>query len=134
MRISDWSSDVCSSDLYDIVESNRPTNDPENVLNTVQTGEIRSRGFELEGAVAVADDFLVTAAYSHNDATVTESNFAPEVGQRLSDVPRDTAAGWGTKRIHGGDEKGRRRGGSRSDARRVRDEGGGTRERWGHGS
>lgn len=90
---------LVTANVYDIVESNRPTNDPENVLNTVQTGEIRSRGFELEGAYAVADDFLVTAAYSHIDAEVTKSNFAPEVGQRLSDVPRDLASLWGTKTL-----------------------------------
>src|SRR3546814_18066008 len=90
MRISDWSSDVCSSDLisyseafqpvaglnrngvpfiptrgrqydggikwqpqrgmlltatyYDIVEANRQTNDPDNPLDTYQTGEIKSKG------------------------------------------------------------------------------------------
>jgi len=88
---------LVTASVYDIVESNRPTNDPENVLNTVQTGEVRSRGFELEGAVALPGDLLVTAAYSHNDAEVTESNFAPEVGQRLSDVPRDLASAWAVK-------------------------------------
>lgn len=90
---------LVTANVYDIVESNRPTNDPNNVLNTVQTGEIRSRGFEIEGAAAVADNFLVTAAYSHIDAEVTRSNFAPEVGRRLSDVPRDLASLWGTKTL-----------------------------------
>ncbi|MFC7499613.1 TonB-dependent siderophore receptor [Enterovirga sp. GCM10030262] len=105
---------LLTASVYDIVESNRPTNDPENVLNTVQTGEIRSRGFELEGAWAVADDFLVTAAYSHTDAEVTKSNFAPEVGQRLSDVPRDLASLWGMKSFAiGGDSELRLGGGVR---------------------
>src|SRR3546814_6374933 len=34
---------LVTANVYDIVESNRPTNDPEHVLNTVQTGEIRDR-------------------------------------------------------------------------------------------
>jgi iron complex outermembrane receptor protein len=82
---------------FDIVESNRPTNDPLDVLNTVQTGEITSKGFELEAALALPRDIELTAAYSLTDAEVTESNFAPEVGVRLSDVPKHLASAWGVK-------------------------------------
>lgn len=86
-----------TANVYDIIESNRPTNDPNNVLNIVQTGKIRSRGFELEGAYAVTDDFTLTMSYSYNDAEVTESSFAEEVGVQLSDTPQYLASVWAAK-------------------------------------
>ncbi|MGQ4582710.1 TonB-dependent siderophore receptor [Lysobacter sp. F60174L2] len=82
---------------YRITETNRQTNDPDNVLNVVQTGEIESRGIELEGAYAFDNDFTVTASYSHSEAEVTRSNYAPEVGQRLNDTPQDLASVWLSK-------------------------------------
>ena len=90
---------LVTATYFDIVESNRPTNDPLNVLNTVQTGEIKSEGFELEAALALPLDIELTAAYSYTDAKVTKSNFAPEVGVRLSDVPEHLASAWGVKTI-----------------------------------
>lgn len=88
---------LLTANVYRIEESNRATNDPENVLNTVQTGEIRSQGFELEGAFVIAGDIALNTNYSYNDAEVTRSNFAPEVGQRLSDMPRHLASAWAAK-------------------------------------
>ncbi len=83
--------------VYRITETNRQTNDPDNVLNTVQTGEIESKGFEMEAAYISDDDLTVTAAYSHSDAKVTRSNFAPELGKRLNDTPQDLASVWVAK-------------------------------------
>jgi iron complex outermembrane receptor protein len=80
-----------------VVESNRPTNDPLDPINVFQTGEIASKGFELEAAVSLPGNFELTAAYSYNDAKVAESLFAPEVGLRLSDVPQHMASAWGVK-------------------------------------
>jgi len=83
-----------TANLYRITESNRPTNDPDNVLNVIQTGEIRSRGYELEGAYAFDHGLVITGSYSHNDAEVTRSTFAEEVGVQLSDTPRELASLW----------------------------------------
>lgn len=83
--------------VYRISETNRQTNDPDNVLNTVQTGEIESKGVELEAAYVSDDDLTITAAYSHSNAKVTRSNFAPELGKRLNDTPRDLASVWVAK-------------------------------------
>jgi iron complex outermembrane receptor protein len=88
---------LVSAAIYRITETNRQTNDPDNVLNVVQTGEIESRGVELEGAYAFDNDFTVTASYSHNEAEITRSNYAPEVGQRLNDTPQDLASMWLSK-------------------------------------
>ncbi len=90
--------------LYKITETNRQTNDPDNVLNVVQTGEIESKGIELEGAYVFGNDFTVTASISHNEAEVTRSNFAPEVGLRLNDTPQDLASVWLAKGFQVGDD------------------------------
>ena len=82
---------------YKITETNRPTNDPDNVLNTVQTGEVESKGFELEASTAVTDSFYVTASYSYTKAEVTKSTFAEEIGVQLSDTPKHLASAWGVK-------------------------------------
>lgn len=84
---------------FDITESNRQTNDPNEVLNVVQTGEIESQGVELEVSHEVARDLHLTAAYSYTQAEVTKSNFAPEVGRQLSDVPKEQASLWGVKTL-----------------------------------
>jgi iron complex outermembrane receptor protein len=89
--------------VYRITETNRQTNDPDNVLNTVQTGEIESKGVELEAAYVSDNDFTVTAAYSHNNAKVTRSNFTPELGKRLNDTPQDLASVWVAKGFEIGD-------------------------------
>lgn len=88
---------LVTANLYRIKEKNRLTNDPANVLNSVQTGEIRSQGFELEGAFSFDGDITLNANYSYNDAEVTHSNFAPEVGERLSDMPQHLASVWTAK-------------------------------------
>jgi iron complex outermembrane receptor protein len=82
---------------YRITETNRQTNDPDNVLNVVQTGQIRSKGVELEGQFQFANDLTITAAVARNEAEVSRSNFALEVGQRLNDTPQDLASAWVSK-------------------------------------
>lgn len=79
---------------YRITETNRQTNDPDNVLNVIQTGEIESKGVEVEGQFQFAHDVTLTAAYSRNKAEVTKSNFAMEVNQRLNDTPQELASVW----------------------------------------
>jgi iron complex outermembrane recepter protein len=82
---------------FDIDETNRQTNDPEEVLNTIQTGRVESKGVEIEVLHEVADNLNVTASYSRTEAEVTRSTFTQEVGVQLSDVPKDLASVWGVK-------------------------------------
>lgn len=81
--------------IYDIRETNRRTPDPANPLNQLQVGEVRSKGFELEGVVAVTKAFDLVAAYSQTDSKVTQSNTAAEVGKRVSSNPGEQASLWG---------------------------------------
>jgi len=90
--------------FYRITDTNRQTNDPENVLNVVQTGEIESKGFELEGAFVFDNDFTITASYSHSEAEVTRSNTTWQVGRRLDDTPQELASVWLAKGFQVGDD------------------------------
>lgn len=90
---------LITANYYDIVERNRPTNDPADPINVFQTGEVTSKGFEVEGAFALPGDFQLTAAYSHNNARVSESLYTYEEGERVNDVPRNQASAWGVKRF-----------------------------------
>ncbi|WP_313458919.1 TonB-dependent siderophore receptor [Stenotrophomonas sp.] len=85
---------LVTASAYRITETNRQTNDPDNVLNVIQTGEIESKGVELEGQFAFAQDITLTAAYARNRAKVTKSNFEMEVNQRLNDTPQELASLW----------------------------------------
>src|SRR3546814_5403190 len=49
MRISDWSSDVCSSDLLPGVDS---TNAPSNTALSINAGSARAKGVEVDGIVS----------------------------------------------------------------------------------
>lgn len=82
---------------YRITETNRQTNDPDNVLNVVQTGQIRSKGVEMEGQFRFTNDLTLTAAFARNEAEVSRSSFALEVGERLNDTPQDLASAWVSK-------------------------------------
>jgi len=84
---------------FDITEKNRQTNDPDNVLNTIQTGEVKSRGVEFEASHELMQGLNVTAAYSYVDAKVTRSTFAPELDRQLSDVPKEQASLWAVQTL-----------------------------------
>ena len=88
---------LLTASVFDIEETNRPINDPDNVLNLVQTGRIKSRGIELEGSYVAPGDITLTAGYSYHEVEVTESSFAPEVGVQLSDTPKTLASIWAAK-------------------------------------
>lgn len=77
---------------FDLTKTNVLTPDPDNPNLSVQTGEIRSRGIELE-ARGSWQGFNFTAAYSYLDSEVTESNGA-DLGKRPIEVPEHIAQGW----------------------------------------
>ncbi len=80
--------------LFQITQTNLPTTDPNNPLFQVQTGEVRVRGFELEGVASLAQGLSLIASFTHLAAEITKSNTASEVGNRPSGVPQNTAALW----------------------------------------
>lgn len=60
----------------------------------VQTGEVRSRGLELEAKGEVARDIHLVASYAYTDAITTKSEVAAEIGQPRVGQPMHQAALW----------------------------------------
>ena len=50
--------------LFNLVQQNVLTSDPNNIQNTIQTGEERSRGFELEAQGMITDHLKLIASYT----------------------------------------------------------------------
>jgi iron complex outermembrane receptor protein len=80
--------------LYHITQQNVLTTDPNNNAFSVQTGEIRSRGFELEGRASLTSNIDLIGTYSYIDAAITRSNTAGVSGNRVPQVPNHIASGW----------------------------------------
>jgi len=79
--------------LFDITKSNVLTTDPIDPNYSVQTGEVRHRGVELEAAAEVFSGLGLTAAYTFIDAEITRDNDG-YAGNRPSLVPEHTASLW----------------------------------------
>ena len=79
--------------IYQIDETNRKTTDIENPLFQVQTGEVRTRGLELEAVGNVTDDLRMTASYNYNRSEITADNDGNE-GSDLANTPRHLASLW----------------------------------------
>jgi iron complex outermembrane receptor protein len=79
--------------VYELTQTNVSTGDPDHPGFSIQTGEVRSRGFELEARASLSRQWDVTAALGAIDARVTKSNTA-NLGTRPTSVPRNTASVW----------------------------------------
>lgn len=79
--------------VYQLTQQNNLTTDLANPTFSVQTGEVRSRGFEAEGRVSFGRSLDLLASYNYTDAEVTKSN-GPDLGRIPGSVPRNTASLW----------------------------------------
>ena len=90
--------------MFDLVKQNVLTPDPPTrVNNEVQTGEIRSRGIELEGVASFDFGLDVSLAYTFLDAEITKSNVDGEQGNRPGQTAKHTASLWADYTIPEGD-------------------------------
>jgi len=97
-----------SAALFDLRRQNVPTQDPQDIRYSIQTGEVRSRGLELEAKASLALGLDVTASYTYLDSEVTGSSSTvtvdrglgtrtstrPQRGAVPTAVPNHTAAVW----------------------------------------
>ncbi|OBS51544.1 TonB-dependent receptor [Methylosinus sp. 3S-1] len=96
-----------SASLYEITQQHVSTNDPLYSGFTVQQGEIRSRGVELEGKAELTEELSLIASWALIGAEITKDNPAvgsatSSVGLRPKGVPRQTASAWGDYRFKSG--------------------------------
>ncbi|RYY05375.1 MAG: TonB-dependent receptor, partial [Alphaproteobacteria bacterium] len=78
---------------FQIDQNNVSTTDPANPLNTVQTGSIRVRGFEVEAQANIARGLNLIGTYTYLEPIVTGANDA-SLGKTVGGVPRNLASGW----------------------------------------
>ena len=91
--------------LFQITRQNVLTTDPTDPTFSVQTGEQRSRGIELDVVGQILPGWNVIANYAYTDATVTQDNSIP-IGDRLDGTPRNSASLWTTYEIQKGNLQG----------------------------
>ncbi|WP_407702205.1 TonB-dependent siderophore receptor [Verminephrobacter aporrectodeae] len=85
--------------LFDLVRQNVRTTDREHPGFSVQTGEQRARGLELEIGADLRSGWKLTGAYSWTQTKVTRDNNAAIVGRPLNLTPRHTLATWATYQL-----------------------------------
>ncbi|SFA93370.1 iron complex outermembrane recepter protein [Rhizobium sp. NFR07] len=86
-----WSGFLQAS-LFDLSQTNVRTADRSNPLNTIQTGEVRSRGLELEAHANITDDLSMIATYSYIDIEVTKDTTYQ--GKKPIGAPSHLASLW----------------------------------------
>ncbi|MBW4619671.1 MAG: TonB-dependent siderophore receptor [Cyanosarcina radialis HA8281-LM2] len=91
--------------LFDLTRSNVVTSDPNNDLRSIQVGEQRSRGVELDLSGEILPGWNIFAGFSLIDAKITEDNNFP-VGNRLANVPTSSFNLWTTYEIQSGNLRG----------------------------
>lgn len=84
---------IASVAAFDLVQKNVLKN-RDALDKAVQTGEVRSRGLEIEAKGPVARNVQLIASYAYTNAKVTKSEDAAEIGQPVSYQPRHQAALW----------------------------------------
>lgn len=101
---ADWLESRLSTtlSLYHLTLSNVETSDPRNPDFSIQTGEQRSQGLELNLAGEILPGWKVIAGYAYTDAEVSQDNDIP-IGNRLANVPEHSANLWTTYTIQTGD-------------------------------
>ncbi len=85
---------LLQASLYDLTQTNVLTTDPAHIGFQIQTGEVRSRGVELEARMKVLRNFDIVAAYAYTDVEITKSN-GVDLGKRPPVVPEHMASIWG---------------------------------------
>lgn len=81
--------------VWRIKEKNQLTEDPTNPLNSIQAGETRNRGVELEWKASLTPSFDALAHYNYI-----------ELDDQLSGIPQHQAAAWGKWRFSVGNIEG----------------------------
>ncbi len=81
--------------VFDIGEKNRLASGP-SPLYSVQTGQTKIRGLEVEYIGSIAPDLDIIASYSYIDAKITQGDF---VGSQVESVPQNYASLWAKQKL-----------------------------------
>jgi iron complex outermembrane receptor protein len=78
---------------FDLRRRNVTTTDLANPTFSVQTGEVRARGIELEGKTSLSGGLNLSASYTFTDTRILSANDAT-FGKQLQRAPRNMASLW----------------------------------------
>jgi iron complex outermembrane receptor protein len=87
---------------FDITKSNVLTPDPANTSFQIATGEVTSRGLEVEGKVGLGNGWDVIGSYTYTDAEISKTNYAGQLGKHPYLVPEHQASAWLNYTVQGG--------------------------------
>ncbi|WP_438275361.1 TonB-dependent siderophore receptor [Nitrobacter sp.] len=91
--------------IFDLRRQNvlAPDPDPAHPFESIQIGEVTSRGLELEAVASLTNNIDLTAAYTYNDVKITKSSSIDEtLGKRLPRAPQNMASLWADYTIREG--------------------------------
>lgn len=84
---------LLSAAVFEINKTNIKTTDPAHTEHSIQTGEVRHRGVELEARGELNEQFSFIAGYTYLDPKITSSTEGDE-GNRTALAPRHQASLW----------------------------------------
>lgn len=85
---------LITASYFDIRQQNVVNPDPANLGFYVQTGEVSSRGVEVEAKARLSQTLNAIASYTYLDAEVTADRLPINVGKRPISVPSNMASIW----------------------------------------
>lgn len=91
---------------YEITKQNIVVPDPDNSALSLQVGEQRSRGIELDVVGEILPGFNLIATYAYTDAEITEDTRPAFEGNQPNNVPRHSGSLWATYEIQRGNLQG----------------------------
>lgn len=94
------SSTLLTASVFDLRQTNVTTQDPDHPRFSIQTGEVRSTGVELEGRTGLTRELSALASYTYLDPRTTQSTRAAEIGRQTLQTTRHMASVWLDYRPH----------------------------------
>ncbi len=92
------SNTLLTAAVFDLREKNRQMPNPANPLSTIQAGEARVKGLELEGLVEMNRSWDLIGTYTYLDSEVVKGPVAQQ-GKRIASVPEHMASLWSQHRF-----------------------------------
>jgi len=92
------SNTLLTAAVFDLREKNRQMPNPANPLSTIQAGEARVKGLELEGLVEMNSNWDLISTYTYLDSEVVKGPVAQQ-GKRIASVPENMASLWSQHRF-----------------------------------
>ncbi len=92
------SNTLLTAAVFDLREKNRQMPNPANPLSTIQAGEARVKGLELEGLVEMNSNWDLISTYTYLDSEVVKGPVAQQ-GKRIASVPEHMASLWSQHRF-----------------------------------